>query len=173
MTSKNGRQGKRAAKKPPAAKSASNGNGKPIPPLVAQPHGGALFTGGVPGNRGGSNGGRPPSAIREQLRGSFAERIPILEQFADGAVPITEKCPKCGYSPANADAIETVDHTDRLRALEMLAKHGLDDPPLKQVIVLASPELRERLERQAQLFTERLTGDALAIVRSITDEVWQ
>jgi len=32
------------------------------PALVPQPHGGALSTGGMPGNRGGP--GRPPSQLR-------------------------------------------------------------------------------------------------------------
>jgi F420-0:gamma-glutamyl ligase len=43
----------------------------------------------------------------------------------------------------------------------------------KQQLILASPEVMARLERQAVLFTERLTGEALGIVRRITDEVWR
>ena len=68
--------------------------------LVPQAHGGALRRGGT--NRGGP--GRPPSAIREQLRGSFEQRIRVLEDIADGKE----------YSAA-----------DRLRAVDLLGKFGL------------------------------------------------
>lgn len=57
------------------------------PELVPQPHGGALLSGGVPGNKGGT--GRPPSTIRRRLRGSFEDRIPTLEKIADGEVKAT------------------------------------------------------------------------------------
>lgn len=73
------------------------------PALVPQPHGGALQRGN-PGNRGGT--GRPPSAIREQMRGSFEERIAVLEEIAD--------------SPAVAPA-------DRLRAVDILGKHAMKE----------------------------------------------
>jgi hypothetical protein len=61
---------------------------------------------GNPGNSGGKKGrsGRPPSALREQLRGSFAERIPVLEQMVDDA---------------------KTSASDRLRALDLMAKYGL------------------------------------------------
>ncbi len=61
---------------------------------------------GNPGNSGGKKGrsGRPPSALREQLRGSFADRIPILECMADNT---------------SASA------SDRLKALDMMARYGL------------------------------------------------
>ena len=53
-------------------------------------------------NRGGT--GRPPSAIRERLQGSFDERIETLEAIAD--------------SPAESAA-------DRIRAIDLLARYGL------------------------------------------------
>ena len=72
------------------------------PDLVRQPHGGALLSGGVPGHRGGA--GRPPSVIRERCRGSFAERLTVLEEIADDSeVPIR----------------------DRLKAIDLLGKYGL------------------------------------------------
>jgi len=70
--------------------------------LVPQPNGSKLLAGGLPGNRGGP--GAPPSAIREQLRGSFAERIKVLEEIADN-----DK-----YKPR-----------DRAQAIEILARYGL------------------------------------------------
>ena len=69
---------------------------------VEQPHGGALKSGGTPGNAGGL--GRPPSAIRTYCRGSFEQRIPILEAIADGVI---EAGPK-----------------ERIRAIDVLAKYG-------------------------------------------------
>jgi hypothetical protein len=52
-----------------------------VPKLVPQPHGGALLSGGVPGNRGGT--GRPPSAVREIAREAYADRIPRLTAIID------------------------------------------------------------------------------------------
>lgn len=72
------------------------------PELQPQPHGGALLDGGVHGHRGA--GGRPPSAIRQHCRGSFDQRVAVLEKIAD-------------------DDRATV--TDRLRAIDMLGKYGL------------------------------------------------
>ena len=70
---------------------------------VPRPNGrGALLPGGMPGNAGGP--GRPPSELRERLRGSFADRLAILEEIADDA----------DTSPS-----------DRIRAIDLLAKYGL------------------------------------------------
>ena len=63
-------------------------------------NGGTLLAGGMPGNKGG---GRPPSAIRERCRGSFAERIPILEEIADDV---------------------DLRPQDRVKAIDVLAKYG-------------------------------------------------
>jgi hypothetical protein len=70
--------------------------------LVRQPHGGAIKQGGNVGNRGGM--GAVPSAIRERLRGSFAQRITVLEAIADDP----------DLSPA-----------DRIRALDLMARYGI------------------------------------------------
>jgi hypothetical protein len=69
--------------------------------FVPEPHGGAIKQGGNTGNRGGM--GAVPSAIRERLRGSFAERIAVLEDIADNAE----------------------NDTDRLRAIELMSRYGL------------------------------------------------
>jgi hypothetical protein len=65
-------------------------------------NGGSLRRGGGNPKR---NGGRPPSVIREKLRGSFDKRVKVLEQIADG---------KLAASVA-----------DRLKAIDLLAKYGL------------------------------------------------
>lgn len=52
------------------------------PRMFVPAHGGGrLHRGGVPGNQGGA--GRPPSALRERLRGSIEERVEILEKILD------------------------------------------------------------------------------------------
>jgi hypothetical protein len=63
-------------------------------------NGGLLRSGGT--NKGGS--GRPPSAIRERLRGSFEDRVRVLEEIAD-----------------DTDA----PMSDRMKAIDILAKYGL------------------------------------------------
>lgn len=108
--------------------------------LVPQPHGGALRYGGT--NAGGP--GRPSSAIRERLRGSFDERIQVLEEIADGKafIPILERCPECGYQPGgeNAAPLEAVKAapqvSDRLRSIDIMGKYSLDDrKEIKEEIV--------------------------------------
>ena len=70
--------------------------------LVAQPHGGALRHGSQPGtNKGGT--GRPPSAVRETLRMSFEQRIPILEAIVD---------------------CDEAKDSDRIKAAEVMARYG-------------------------------------------------
>jgi hypothetical protein len=75
-------------------------NPLPTGALVPQSHGGALRNGGT--NKGGP--GRPPSVLREKMRGALVDRIPIAAQIADD--------PKASQA-------------DRLRALDFLAKYGL------------------------------------------------
>ena len=53
---------------------------------------------------GAPNAGRPPSVIRERCRGSFEDRIAVLEEIADN--------PEASAS-------------DRIRALDLLGKYGL------------------------------------------------
>lgn len=92
---------------------------------MPQPHGGCL-TPGNPGNRGGQKGrsGRPPSKIREKLRGSFLKRIKILEQFADGE--IVYKIRAEGEKPDMAVLLKLAPTpSDRIRALDLMAKYGV------------------------------------------------
>lgn len=82
--------------------SARDDTRRDTPALIPQPHGGALLSGGVLGHRGGP--GRPPSALREVMRLSLEERLPILEKLADDP---------------------TVAPRDRLKAIEILARYGI------------------------------------------------
>ncbi len=65
-----------------------------------------LPLGNHPGNTGGKRGrsGRPPSPIRIRCQGSFAERVPVLEEIID--------------DPKSRAA-------DRIRAMDLLGKYGL------------------------------------------------
>jgi hypothetical protein len=133
-----------------------NGNGKtarktaklPKPALVAQPNGkGALYAGGVPGNRGNRHAvGPPASVIRERCRGSFDQRVPILEQIADGSFQ--------------------ADPSDRLKAVDILGKYGLDARTQMGV-----DEVKERLRATLTILREEL-GPAVAerIIQRIRGE---
>src|SRR5438445_158952 len=77
-----GMKGMRRAHQQDPSQSAAELAGE-LPALIPQAHGGALYAGGVAGHVGGS--GRPSSALRERLRGSFQERVKVLEEIADDA----------------------------------------------------------------------------------------
>lgn len=89
------------------------------PAKIPQPHGGALYAGGVPGHRGGP--GRPPSMLRELLRGSFAERLAVLEAIADGQPIVRVRLP----DGSESETVVSASPADRLRALDLMAKYGL------------------------------------------------
>jgi hypothetical protein len=111
---------------------------------VSQPHGGALFAGGVPGHRGG--GGRPPSVLRERLRGSFDQRVRVLEEIAD------DRCP---------------DPTDRIRAVDVLGRYGLGT-----VREVTADEVRERLRVTLELIRSALTPALASELISQLRRVW-
>jgi hypothetical protein len=111
--------------------------------------------------RGAENAGRPPSAIRASMRASLDRRLQLLEEIADGALPIGRKCPKCGYKPKKEDGESVgVDTGDRLRALEMLAKYGLE---LDKGV--SATDVRQRLIRTIEVIHEALEPQqALAVI---------
>lgn len=129
-------------RKPGGQQDRRNPSGKTSVELVPQPHGGALLSGGVPGHAGGA--GRPPSLVRARLSGSFAERIEVLEEIADGTpvetieVPMGAllphvSCPRCGdnlRSDKHArDVTVTVRRSarpgDRTKALDVMARYSI------------------------------------------------
>lgn len=116
-------------------KSPAKSAGAPIPPLVPQPHGGALLAGGKPGNIGGT--GRPKSQVRAALLASFDARIPLLEEIVDNTEAKIE---------------------ERLKALDMLAKYGLGTKD--EVTVSLSDRLAGLSEDELARLSE-LPGDEL------------
>lgn len=125
----------------PRAKTTGKTTGTRVGALIKQPHGGALRNGGT--NVGGT--GRPPSAIREHLRGSFDHRIAVLESIADGDVlqridvplPLVlqhAECPNCRSKlratdrSANLVRIEgkiSASPKDRIASLRLMGDLGL------------------------------------------------
>lgn len=112
--------------------------------LVPQKHGGALLAGGVPGNAGGP--GAPPSVLRARLRGSFAERVAILEGIADDEEAVAR---------------------DRIRAVAVLAAYGLG-----QARELNTETVRERLAATLEVIRSELPeSDAVRVIGRLR-EVW-
>jgi hypothetical protein len=132
----------------------SKGNGKPkpaeepadgeTPALVPQPHGGALYSGGVPGNRGGQLGGRPRSEVRAALRAAFDARLPRLQAIADDA-----------------------DVGDALKALDLMGKYGLGT-----VKEISLDDVRSRLTRQLEVIRSLLPPEQAEAVILAIREVW-
>lgn len=156
--------------------------------LVPQPHGGALRNGGT--NEGGP--GRPPSAIRELLRGDFSDRRETLKSIADGEavqkgeIPLGTvlrfaRCPKCG------DRLEKLEEEvsdgevvlvklegkvsasvgDRIKALDVMAKYGLG--ALKEVSV---EHVRDRLRQTIDIIRQEAPELAEALLAKL-EPVWR
>jgi hypothetical protein len=109
----------------------------PVPAKQPQPHGGAIYNGGVPGHAGA--GGRPPSAIKATARDLFDARLPKLARIAD---------------TAERDG-------DRIRAIEVLGRFGLDMSlsvrDVGQALDETAAEIRRSLpDDQASALIERI-----------------
>ena len=107
--------------------------------------GGQIFSGGVRGNAGGT--GAPSSALRARLRGSVEERVRILEEIAD-----------------DHSALKT----DRIRALDVLARYGLG-----AASELTFESVRERLVRTIDVLHDELdVEDARRVLMRIAP-IWR
>ena len=142
--------------------------------LIPQPHGGALLSGGVPGKAGGA--GRPPSEVRQLAREAYAQRIPVLAAIADGlvAVPLRERCPRCGHDPADEKertvekAIERAPSPgEQVRAMAELSKVGMGSP-------ISIDDILHRLVQQMAVLREVLPPAAAeALIDRLGREVWR
>lgn len=56
---------------------------KSVPPKIPQPNGGALYAGGVPGNKGGT--GRPPNLARYKAGEALVDGVDRMKQLMYGA----------------------------------------------------------------------------------------
>lgn len=134
----------RSADRKTAAKTAVAGRGDPTPTRILQAHGGALLAGGAPGNPGGP--GRPPTALRERLRGSLEQRVQVLEEIADDP---------------------EADSRDRIRAIDVLAKYGLGT--LRELSV---EDVRDRLRQTIAIVRGNLPPERVPVVLMELREVW-
>ena len=119
----------------------------------------------MPGAGGGRQpgAGRPPSILRDQLRGSFADRVAILEKVADGQVVAKMR---------GADGKETTievsaDVSDRLKAIDMLAKYGLGT--VKEVSV---ENVRERVQKTLDVIRKHVSPDQMTAMTPELRQVW-
>jgi hypothetical protein len=117
--------------------------GKVTGQLIPQPHGGALRHGGP----GGGGSGRPPSAIRELVRGSFEERFRILESIAD-----------------DPDA----DRSDRLKAVDLLGKYG----GIVAGAAMNEDDVRVRLKMTLLAVSDELSEEDAARVLARLKAIW-
>lgn len=126
--------------------------------MVKQPHGGALRQGGntTPGT------GRPPSIIRERLRGSFADRVKILETIADGKV-----IQRMTIDGKETRAEVSADVGDRIKAIDMLAKYGLGT--LKEVSV---ENVRERVQDTLQVIRAQTSPEQATSIIAALRPIW-
>lgn len=170
---------------------AGNRNGKtPAKTSVRpQPHGGVLQVGN-PGNRGGV--GVVPSILRDRLRGSFEQRVTVLEAVADGEVvqnaeiPLATvlqhaHCPRCDVplkpnpNVSLADDALTVTMrgktsasvNDRIKAIDLLAKYGLGT-----IRELTTDVVRDKLVATIALVRRELPEDDAERVLQGMRAVW-
>src|SRR5574340_885319 len=109
--------------------------GSTMPVLIPQPHGGALLSGGVPGNRGG---GRLKDEIRQRLQRVTDEQgVAFLEDVLAGRVTVefVGTCPNCHAETRGSDmsaaylerleAAARVTVAHRLQAVEQALRYGV------------------------------------------------
>lgn len=154
--------------------------------MIPQAHGGALMVGN-PGNRGGI--GVVPSVLRDQLRGSYSERMTFLDRVIDGEVMQKAElslatvlphviCPNCGESglaPYKAadltlltfEAKVSASVKDRIAALEHQAKYGLG--ALKEVSV---ENVRERVAATLGIIRTQCSPELAAQIVNALRPVW-
>jgi hypothetical protein len=175
-----------AARRKPARQAAKK---KTDRVLVPQPHGGALSPGAGGGAQPGA--GRPPSVLRDKLRGSYGERIQFLDDVIDGKVMQTIEvplisvlphvvCPNCGEHgqepKGGVVSLLTVTFTakasasvkDRIMALEQMAKYGLGAQ--KEVSV---ENVRERVQETLRIIGLHCEPEQAETLYRAIEPVWK
>lgn len=104
---------------------------KKMPTLIPQPHGGALLSGGVPGNKGGP--GRTPNVIRQFMRG-----------LLDGGLGELERrfTPEEIAKMSDQDLARYIDTLGKLAIGTKSQISGPDDGPLSHGVVVI-PQIPE------------------------------
>lgn len=151
--------------------------------VTLPPHKGQLWVGErqKPGGRGAV-----PSVIRNALRGSFAQRVDVLEQIADGeavaksVVSLSDVMPYLcvvdgkiwpldGLKASEIEIPARVSATpkERIAAIDILAKYGLGQ--LKEVSVEA---VRERVGRTLELIRVHCPADVASRLLTALRPIW-
>ncbi len=160
----------------------------PLPgEMIPQKHGGAL-------RRGNPSPGRGPAMakIRDACLQSFAKRLPILERIADGKLLTTVrvrwaefagkvKCADCesqnvvpiiGKHSGGVWALPTsqpIPPNDRMRALELIAKYGLD----VRTQGVDVHDVRERVAKTLEVLRDHLPADKLDVIVQAIRPIWR
>lgn len=138
--------------------------------MTVPQHGGGRLRRGNPGNSGG---GRPPSVLRAQLAGSFAQRIKVAEAIADGKpqlflVATEVKDRKTGKMKWTQQRLkQSPSNADRLRALDMLAKYGIgaaQDVRLEDV--------RDRLHQTLTILKALVEPERYELILRELEPIW-
>jgi hypothetical protein len=98
-----------------------------MPSKIPQPHGGALHSGGTPGNTGGKPGrsGRKPDEFKRRLEQIRDERgLATLEAILNGYT-LRSACAQCGQPSSDqlGDLVPTIEA--RLRAAELTMRYTI------------------------------------------------
>ena len=121
--------------------------------MVPQSHGGALRSGGSPGNRGG---GRRMDRVKRMLQRDLLEVAPHLKHWANGvAVEYVEDGKLQLISPTVGE---------RIRAVEVMDKIGNGER-------VAVSDVRRRMKAQLRAIHTRETWDRDELL-AVLDAVW-
>ena len=103
------------------------------PPKIAQPHGGALYSGGVPGNRGG---GRPRSVATLRAGETLDDVVRRIDQVIKRR---PDTCPHCGGAVEVMPELTLAEHLRIIATLAevVFSEPAVDEPP--QVSGLVHP----------------------------------
>lgn len=118
------------------------------PELIEQKHGGALLSGGVPGNKGG---GRYPDRIKQILQEGMFEAAPSIVQLAKGG--------------------EHVSAGDQISAFDKLGKYGVGEAKTNtgdDLLNAAADALLLKDDQGCYLVPEPIQE---AIMRAITEKL--
>lgn len=160
---------------------------------VPQPHGGALNSGGTPGNKGGT--GRPRSEVRDKLLASFDRNsLELIDSVVRGEVmskarwPMIStvkyfKCKDCGgknFTPDEAEGATIIDLLlveievavsasvrDRLAAIDMQAKYGLGT-----VKEITTDAVKDRLTKTLDKIQERCPPELYQMLMMDLKLIW-
>jgi len=125
-----------------------DGTPAPIPDhiMVRQAHGGMLKRGGR-----NPNSGRTPSVIKAKLRRDFMEVAPLLKEFAKG-------------KNKKGEDID-IKMADRIRAIDVIAKHGLDH-------AVTLTDVREALRQTREVIGEHMDREHAEALWSMIIPFW-